>query len=616
MAIAWFWPPNGASARTTAMVPYRNGMALPDWSAPTIWPFNIGAGFTSGIVLSSTVPGLGGLCGDGGTGLWALSYAGSFWHVGSGGGVAATGMLPNNDVYIGASSPGGQPYFLSALGNVFTSGGVLFGTWPNPIKSLVSSGSTLATLLPPSGVGTMDANLGTTGLINLPAGITTASCLAFAPGGNLALGGWQASRPLIGMAAGALDPQNPLTMLAVGSGQAITWNVTSVYSENWVPNQTLTGLANLNSMSWRPDGTQILATSATGGVVQCLNYLFGTMSLQQTLTVASATAVMIGSDSLHALVVQSGATQLTSLINSGGAWATSLPVIGASAFTGIAPVSNGAVVTYGSGIAYVTLGTGGWTLSPPVTLPFAPNVITADPFNNVYAAGSGNIASVSGNALTGLGAWNGGTPTAILAHQGRIVVAVPPDGLIYVFGHTAVGGGSGGSQFLTDQSGNVITDQAGQPIQMPSSQPSWSAEYSGALNLGSFVGLGQSSAQLFTFSSGSTIISGFSGQPYVLTPTLAGTAAQWNGTSWTTTTLGIGHVPSACAYDASGNLQLTTIQNTLWSIAPAGNVNSSGSVPQYLGQSQTVPLGPSAILASGGGVYVATSMPGVLIEVI
>jgi hypothetical protein len=71
----------------------------------------------------------------------------------------------------------------------------------------------------------------------------------------------------------------------------------------------------------------------------------------------------------------------------------------------------------------------------------------------------------------------------------------------------------------------------------------------------------------------------------------------------------------AICYDQSNNLRVATSQNTLWTITSGGTVLSSGAVPQYSTQPQSVPLGISSLLAFGAGVYGATSLSGTLVQV-
>ena len=561
-------------------------MAVPDWTAPTVWPFQSfpSPQFQPGITLATGTPGLAAACVDGASGLWALSWTGNFWRVLANGSLAVTGTLPSGAVYVGAAAAGSTPYFVAASGRVYSSGATQIGLWPTPAWFLAATGTTLSTVLAASGIGLMNANTGATGLIALPAAITTPSCLVM--GAQLGIGGWQTAPPLQGAAAAALDPQVPTALMLVGNGFVRVWTAPSVFSESWTTTQTVTGVANLTGLSWRPDGTQFLATTAaSGGAIQVITDTAGVLSLSQTLLIASATSVAVANTSVNAIVAQSGSTSLTTLTASAGVWTSGAVLNALSGMSTIVPYgSTGAVSNYGFGVAFINLTTGGWVLGSTIPLSFVPSVVTVDAFNTVYAAGSGNVAAISPTGVAGLGTWaGGGNPTGIAVHQGRVILAVPANNALYIFGQTAPG--------------------------------TWSQETSAALSLGSQVSLAQSTAQLFILGSGSTIVQGFSGLPYVLTPIRTGAASLWNGTGWTTATLGIGHVPSAVGFDAGGNLVVATIQNTQWTISPSGVAISSGAIQQYAGQTQAVPLGVSALLASGGGLYAATSISGVLEQI-
>jgi hypothetical protein len=182
----------------------------------------------------------------------------------------------------------------------------------------------------------------------------------------------------------------------------------------------------------------------------------------------------------------------------------------------------------------------------------------------MFQTGSGSVA---------------GAPTGIAVQQGRVILSVPSSGLA-IFGNTAPG--------------------------------NWTQQGSQS---GAYSALALSDTTLFAMGSGGTNTFGFSGAPYALTPVVSGVAGQWNGRNWTTTSLGIGHNPSAVGFDASGNVLVATVQNTLWNLNAAGGVISQGIVPQFSPQPQTVPLGPSAILATSDGVFVATSLSGVLVQI-
>lgn len=573
-------------ARGVALVPFNGTLAIPDWTTPQFWPF-INSTFSAPVVLAPGSPGISSAAADGSGGMWLASYAGKLWHQTATGAVPNPQPLPQGQIYIGVSPSG---HVLSASGIVFTAATTQLGSFPTPaIGSMVSSGTTMMAILPASGIGLMSSG-GVTGRIAPAAAMPVISCIMASAGVSLAAGGWITALSLSGAVAAALDPQNPEIMLAVGSGHAFIWSTsTSVtgggpLSENWsqsaASGQLLTGLANLNSMCWSRNGVQALATSLSAGDVQVLGFSAGVLSLLQTIPVVSGCSVAVAGTQNNAIVAQSGRSQVTTLTETASVWSSGAVVSGLPGVSVVVPFgTTGVVANYSGGIAYLGFVNGTtWVLQKTLPLGFAPTVVTVDPFLQIYAAGNGNVAVCSGMVPTGSGSFTG-TPNGIAVQQGRLILSVPGSGLA-ILGNTAPG--------------------------------KWTQQGSQS---GAFSGLALSNTVLFAMGSGATQMFGFSGTPYALTPVVCGVAGLWNGSAWTTTGLGIGHNPSAIGFDASGNIWLATVQNTLWNLNPTGGVISASGLPQLSPQPQSVPLGPSAILAASGGVFVATSLSGLLIQV-
>jgi hypothetical protein len=375
-------------------------------------------------------------------------------------------------------------------------------------------------------------------------------------------------------------------MLAIGSGRALTWRTTTgAMTENWTQSQLLTGLANLTNMAWRPDGTQILAPSVSSGTVQVIGYSAGLLSLLQSVTVSGAFSIAVNADSTHALVSRSGQSSAMPLTFGGGTWTTGAAVTGLPGITSLASFGDtGVAAAVSGGISFLGLVAGVWNILSTTALGFTPNQVTVDPFLNVYAAGSGALSVLtSGGTVIGSGAWAGAAPTAMAVQNGRVVLAIPSDGLIRLFGQ--------------------------------SDTNAWVQKGTAVLAMGTPVGLGLSNTVLFVNGSGSTLTYSFSGAPYTLNRVTSGMASRWNGAAWTDTPLGIGHNPSALNYDASGNAVVVTHQDTLWTIGSGGVVLSSGALTVFPGQLQTTPIGASAVLTASGRTYVGSSLAGVLTEV-
>lgn len=595
---AWFWPTSGV-ARGSAMAALGSGFAVADWTACRVWPFSPASGaFGSAVTLpgvSAVYPGIVGIAPASSGRAYALNAVGQLWTVPSEG-VFPSGYVPQvipapSGIWTGlaAGGPSGLALMVASSGYFTDSAGSVSGNFNRaPALYAVADANSLYTLLPSvPAVGTATLPGGVTGTIALPAALALPSCLALsgsASGDVIAVGGWQVAPPLPGSASAALNPMFPTYMIGVGPGTAQLWSAPVQYSDAWSLIQTVTGTANLNATTWRPDGVQALATSVSSGVVQAFTLGGSALSLAQTLAVSGACSVAVAGDSLHALVAQSGQAQATPLLFSGGVWAAGAAVTGLAGITALSMISTtGAYAACTAGLVPLILSGGVWAVSgSAIGLGFAPKVLTTGIYGGTFVAGSGAVAQVISGSVVTSGSWPGGTPTAIVVQQGRVIMTVPSDGLLRMFAVSGPG-------LMTQQSSTALTSGAG-------------------------VGLGLSTTSLFVCGSGSTPMFGFSGTPFQLTVPYAGAVGVYvSGTGWTTTPLGTGHKPSALAFDASGNVQVVTQQNTWWTLS-GGTVTASGVVPQYPGQLQSVPLGPSALLPYGGHLFCATSLAGVLVE--
>ena len=576
---SYVWPASGAAARGSAIVPFGSGVAVADWTAPKVWPYS-GSHFQLPIILASAAtPGLSAAVTDGASGLWTVSYAGTLYHVPPSGGFASQAM-PAGPVYVGCAIAGAATYVLASSGTVLTSAGTVLGGFPTPALALVGSGSVLAALLPASGLGTM-TTAGVTGLVTFPAGLTVPSCLAMAVGTPVAVGGWQSAAALAAANAAALSPTDTTAMVAVASGSAIVWRAAAGLTDAWAATQTLAGLVNNTAMAWSFDGFHVMTASPASGVVQVLSYAAGTLALTQSLSVSGACGVAFGPDSLHALIAQSGQAQALPLVFS-STWASATAVTGLAGITTLMAYNSGAVAAYTNGLAWLNLASGVWSVGSTTTLGFTPSLLAQDPFLNVYAVASGQLAVVNNTGtVVGSGVFSG-LPTGLAVQPGRVILSVPAANTLYSLGTVTAG--------------------------------SWTQQASAALSLGASVGLAVSQTTLFAMGSASTVTYGFSGTPFVLTSVISGAVAQLSGGSWTVTPLGLGNTPSAVGYDVSGNLRVLTTENTQWSVATSGTVLSSGSVAQIVQQAQSVPLGLSALTVAPTGIYAATSIPGLLIN--
>ena len=445
----YYYPPSGAVARGVAVVPFGSGIAVPDWLTPTIWPYQNGS-FQAAITLASGTPGLSSAAPDGASGLWTVSYDGMLWNQPASGQATAV-PLPQGSLYTGCALAGGSVFVLTSDGDVLTGNGSVLGSFATPALAFTGSGSTLAALLPASGLGTM-STLGVRGIFPFPSALTVPACLTMPPGRPVAVAGWSVAAPLAAANAAALGP-DPTVMIGVGSGTVTLWRAGLPLADAWNQTQRLTsGLAALTAVGWSPDGFHAMAVSPTSGVVQILSYAAGVLALTQTLAVSGACGIVVGTDSLHALVAQSGASQLATLAFS-GSWAVGTPVTGLPGITTVVPWgSSGAVAAYSSGLAYLGLASGLWSITDTTNLGFTPTLLAVDAFLDVYAAASGQFSVVDPTgALRGSGSFSG-VPTGLAVQQGRVVLAVPASNTLYSYGQAT----TAPNDAVTSDSGYIL----------------------------------------------------------------------------------------------------------------------------------------------------------------
>ncbi len=585
-APAWIWPASGQNAPTVALAPLGSGFAALDWRNGTIWPVLNGAFGASGLAVTGT-PGFAGAVSDGATGFYGVTSPGALVHTTSGSVV----NLTSGKGYIGVGMVSGVAYALASDGKVFNGSGAAVGAGfaiSGCADLAVSGNAKLLTLLPASGlIGTYAVPGGTSGTIALTGAVVNPMCIAQS-GAITAVGGYTQAALVSGQAGVAMsvNPANTSLMLGVGSGVAVVWlaSGSNPNSNAWAFSTSLAaGLANLKWVQWVSTGVQALATDPVSGVVQVLGYSLGALSLSQTLSVAGAGQVVVMPNGTNALVAQPASNRVQPLTASGSTWSVSgATVSGLASATALAVISSTRVAAgFASGFAYLDLISNAWSIASTGALAFNPSYLAYDSSQGVlYAAASGQFAAVSGTSVIGSGTWAGGV-SGLLAVRGQLMVVDPTNALARVFG--AITGG--------------VYSQ-GSTISIP----------------GSPVSISKATQTIFVAGSGA-IWEYNLGAPYTLDRVASGAVGLYNGSTWAVAQLGVDHVPSALAFDASGVVWCATSQNDLYSISGTGTVLTTSGVPQYSGRSQTIPLGVSALQFSGTSLYAGTSMPGTVIQV-
>ena len=568
------------------------GLAVASWLNYSVVPFNVStSGWLSSLTLGSSVysntsyaypPSLSNVVTNGSGSIYALSYVGELWYITSGGTVTYTTLCPSGRVYTGLVFCSGNPYALDSSGNIWTknpstSGYVSVGSYSATSFQFCSSGNTLVTCTPSNikyATLSTSAAIGAVNTISYPATITNPNSLFVVSGQPLALGGYINAPSLSGAITASINPFSNNIVAVAGSGLVgVISSSGSINQYTWSQLSYHSGYAVSNGVVWSANGLQVLTAGSASGAVQIFNYILGALVFSQTISgLTGASSIDVTPDNAYALVTLTNSVQL--LYNNSGTWATS-----GTAITGITSArsinvlnSTGAVVGYASGIAYLA-NTGSWGLQSLVNLGYPVSYVTVDQSNNIYAvgytSGSGIINVVTGSTVISSGNWIGNQATSIAIVEGRFIVATPADSMFRVFD----------IQTFTQQFSGSIT------------------------NTNTF--LQPASGSLLVCNSGATNIYSYTTQPSALNafsiqPAQTGVVAFWNGSSWTSTTLGNGLIPSDIGYDLSGKLWVVTPANAWFSVS-GSTILSSGVF------SSGVITYPSSITVTSGNMVFCSS---------
>lgn len=564
--------------RSLQATPTASGLMLPNWMFNSAFQFLQATSGISATSFSGTTQfGTAGSTGVSGGGVYAALYGTSMDLLVASGGVsqvatALSGTVLFNDM----TTAGGTPFAVNGSGQVFklvgsawsqvgNFGVASYGLVANSTPTLYSLQTALGRL------GTM-TTAGVSGTLATP--MTFPAILAASSGVNIAVGGWNTTTLVSGFTAMAADPVNTTTFALshlATSGISI-WAQGA--SGTYVESQFVSGAGQNVSLAWSANGNFILGADTTNGAVHVFTSSFGVVSLTQTITLTGAAAVAIALDSQHALACQPGSNQVQGLGYNGSTWATSgaaIPIGNPKSI--IALSSTQMLVGCSSGLATLTFSVvSGWNITNVSGIGFVPTALDVDVNGGAYAA----TATSGSNGLVYYNGASGsyvGSASGVVVQQGQIITTDPTNNVYRMF--TNIGG--------------TITQQA-------------SGAFTGAQavgNVGNYVLIGSTTTSTqFQW-----------GQPFTLNNVKTGQVSIYNGTSFSTLTLGAGVVPTAMAFDASNNLTITTQQNGIVVYNPvASSVAQSGSMPIFLGQSQSTPYGIASLTWASGLVWATSSM--------
>jgi hypothetical protein len=525
---------------------------------------------------------------DNASGAYLLQHFGSLIHLSSGAVITPYAAEASGSVFTGGViSSGNLPYIVDSAGNLFTlQAGVLVGVGTAPafgdppaLTLSYDGGANLYTnLASASGIGSFHltgATAGASGLIASP--FQKILCIA-ASGTNIAAGGYNYASITSGYSALAFNPNLPNFVAGVPFGGSGIDVITIDAYGNWAVSHTTSGVGVPASLAWSANGETVLAATPGSNALYVLEFTFGALALSQTLTVSGAAAIGLFNDSATALVCSPSQNEVTPLSFNGVTWAAGTPLAIADPTSIATLLGFSAAVGMASGVIFYELTGSTWAPYASGALPFTPTGVASDLQGNAYACGSvsasGELYLVSPTMVSGAPPWPGNAVSAI-GVQGQAIVYDATNSLLRIFG-SLLG--------VPSQSSTITAPASGLTL---------------ALAASGFAAAGHATVQAYDMVG-----------PGVAEQVRQGVVGVYNTgtTDWSTLVLGDGHVPTALAWNPSGNVSVATLQNSIYSITPTATLSVSGTVPQFAGQPQTTPIGLSDLLWLEGVLYSATSL--------
>lgn len=581
---------------------FSGAFLVPSWNTPNAWLYPGASGAIVAASLSSgAVSGLAfnAIVSDGGTGIWALPWSvypqESILHAVSGQPTSGY-ILPSGHVFNGLAQLSGSPYFIEASGHVYTVSGAVVTQLAalasgavqlvsdatvskiytlNPVYNGNSQSWTISSLTIP-GLASGSIPVPFSGAPFIPDWPATRAMAAGS--GQVAIGGWLQNSIVSGFNALALQPPSSGALVGLIASGLSLWTFDSKFNPTFA--QSVSGLGTASALQWSPDGTQLFVSDPVGNKVSIYNFSIGTLTLAQTLSASGAAGVAILSTLTDGIIIQPSKNSIQPITksvnwsNNGSAIAIGNPQCA------VAATASEILIGCVSGIVPANLTGGVWSLGSATNLVFLPQFIAADVSANPIATGvSGAISYIY---------WLG------QAASFSGIVA----GLNY----------EQGQSFVLDSSASGIRGFSAVSGSAPSQQSIYSLGFQPSAQ--SLV------AGLMAVSSTAVSKTVFLQPvaPFVVASVRVGYASIYNGGIWTTTKFGVGAVPTAMAYDPSGNVSVVTADNNLYTVNASGFV-ASGSIPPFTGQTATAPGGLSSLLWSNGHLYASSMLNSSIVEI-
>lgn len=587
------FPGGNRTGRAVSLVPWQaNSLLLPLWPSRAAFSYTPTVSGLSAVTVPQVTGAYRGFVGgvsDGAGNAWLVGYTGAVTFMPASG-APSTFALPSGasgEVFVGAAFRSGEPYFGASSGNLYTnSAGAIVevaGSFAERTSDIASDGTKLYGVLPDS------ANLGVLTFANATSGTVTKvatpiavpAIVAASPSG-VAIGGWTSSK--LGSGANSL--------VAGLSGIAATANTTTGQIQlltgtdpQWTTAQTISGTAHPVDLAWSPNGTQLLATDTTDGKVQVFTLTAGALVSGTTLTVTGAASIAMTPTTGTALVTQTSQNLVSILTSSANVWTASGTVSGVASPSDLITLSDTeAAVCTVSGVTWLHFQNNAWSIEQVVSgLAFTPVSLTTDGNGTIYAAGSagasGHVAVVTKGGIGPQALWTG-SGVSVFYRQGQVAVADAVTSQIRVYGQIGAALVAGG--ITAAPPGISFIGQTGISIWLCGTSTVWQMRFTA---------------------------------PYTLVPYVNGQVSIYNGTSFSTASLGVEHQPSALVWGPSG-VWVATIQDDMFVISPSGATLVHQTVLPQPPQQAGTPLGMSALQFLDGGLFAVSSMNNGLISLV
>ena len=600
--MATYYSNGQSSVRSTSQVIWQQGILVPQFETNSVSNFN--GNVISGLVISlPTVEeyGFSSVCSDGNNGAYLLQTVGDLVALSSGM-VVTSYPLSSNTTYSSIALLNGNPYILSgSSGQVYTlSGSTIVATdvsLSTPCSFLVSNGLNLYSLQPSSSklmeISFSSLLSGTTTAITTP--MTTPSCVAVS-GTTVGVGGYSYTSLASGFTKLRAYVSNSETdyVLGIVNGTVV---VMSNVSGEWAISASLTLGGSLAHLALTSDGTQALITDTTNGYLYVVNVTNTSLVQAQKIVLAGAGDVSILPTESQAIIVQPSQNLVSSYNNTANVWIfnTSFSLVDPTVVHAYG--TDSIVVKGSSGLYWYQYGGSTWNLVSSYPMTSTVTDITQDPSGNFYVTTI--IAQISGSSY-GSGGYGNSLPTG--ASQGNVYVFSPSYGLL-----SSAGWNGSANAVLIERGQIAVLDSSAGYVRVLTLLLDATILLVSSIPVSGIQAIAQGERS-FIVSTSSDVLFYEWGPPYTLIQRRNGYCSFYNGSSWITTPLGQYVLPTALAFDSSGNLWVTTDTNQLFEISSTGTILSTTTISPAPNQPTIVPIGVSSLLWWNDHLYGTSSL--------